>query len=303
MIYPSDVRIVEVGPRDGLQNEPNHTSVDFRVEFIEKLIHCGFSTIEVGSFVSPKWVPQMADTDKVFERIRCTRNVSLVTLVPNLVGMQNAIRAGVKEIAVFVAASDSFSFKNTNCTVNESLERIKPVLEIAKENQIKVRGYISCVLGCPYEGDISPTQVVPLIEKLVEIGCYEVSLGDTIGIGNPKNTEVLLKAAKQTVEPNVIAVHFHDTYGRALPNILVALDCGITVFDSSTGGLGGCPYAEGASGNVATEDVIDMLERMGVSTGINLNELIDVTNFVFSHLQRPPLSRVSNAMLANRNRT
>lgn len=292
-----DVRLVEVGPRDGLQNEPEHTSAEFRAELVNQLSDCGLSTVEVGSFVSPKWVPQMASTDEVLDKVTRRDDVDLVALVPNMIGLDAAVAADVDQIAIFSAATESFSQKNINCSIAQSFERFKPVIEKSRQLNIPVRGYISCVLGCPYEGKVSPEQVVPVVEHLFELGCYEVSLGDTIGVGTISSTRSLLRALSGICEPASIAVHFHDTFGQALPNILIALEHGISVIDSSIGGLGGCPYAGGASGNVATEDVVYMLNGMGVNTGVNLNELLEVSEFVFSYLKRGPASRVASASL------
>lgn len=298
MNQPSEIRLVEVGPRDGLQNEPEHTSTDFRVELVNRLSACGLETLEVGSFVSPKWVPQMANTGDVLKKVRRNDEVSFVALVPNMMGLDAAIDAEVDEIAIFSAASETFSHKNTNCSIAQSFERFQPVVEKSRELGIPIRGYVSCVLGCPYEGKITAEKVVPVVERLFEYGCYEVSLGDTIGIGTANSTRDLLRAIAEIADLDSIAVHFHDTYGQALPNILVALDHDIRVVDSSIGGLGGCPYAKGASGNVATEDVVYMMDGLGVTTGVELNDLIDVSEFVFSYLNRRPASRVANALIS-----
>ncbi len=294
---PDFVRIVEVGPRDGLQNEPECTSEDFRSELINQLSTCGLKTIEVGSFVSAKWVPTMANTAQVLEKVKRLGDVSLLALVPNMTGMTDAIAARVDQIAVFSAASESFSQKNINCSIDESFERFRPVVAKAQELGIPVRGYVSCVLGCPYEGKIDCGSVVTVVERLIELGCYEVSLGDTIGVGTINTTRDLLRTLAGSVASESIAVHFHDTYGQALPNITVALDRGIRVIDSSIGGLGGCPYAPGASGNVATEDVIYMLNGMGLNTGVGLDDLLRVSAFICSHFNRRPMSRVANALL------
>ncbi len=293
------VRLVEVGPRDGLQNEAERTSAEFRAQLVNRLSNSGLSTIEAGSFVSPKWVPQMANTAEVFNLVARRDDVRLIALVPNSIGLENAVSANVDEIAIFTAASETFSKKNTNCSIDQSFERFRPVVEVALERGIAVRGYVSCVLGCPYEGQITTAQVIPVIERLFGLGCYEVSLGDTIGVGTINSTRQLLRAASEFFEMQSLAVHFHDTYGQALPNIAIALDHGIRVVDSSIGGLGGCPYARGASGNVATEDVIYMLEGMGIETGVDLDAIIDVTRFLFRHLKRRPASRVANALINN----
>ena len=291
-----EVRLVEVGPRDGLQNEQVNTSVEFRAELINRLSACGLNTIEVGSFVSPKWVPQMRDTHEVFNLIDRSGSTTFVALVPNMIGMSAALKSSVDEIAVFTAASETFSQRNTNCSIHESFHRIRPVMELAKDQKIPVRGYVSCVLGCPYEGKVTVEQVLTVVESLFGIGCYEVSLGDTIGVGTITGTHRLMKAVSRIVSVDSVAVHFHDTYGQALPNILTALEHGVTVIDSSIGGLGGCPYAKGASGNVATEDVIYMLAGMGIHTGISLDALVETSIFVADYLGKPPISRVSAAL-------
>jgi hydroxymethylglutaryl-CoA lyase len=296
IVYPKSVRIVEVGPRDGLQNEKSTVSVEMRVSLINQLSETGLKTIEAGAFVSPKWVPQMADTDKVYAAINKKSGVSYPVLVPNAKGMENAVAAGVKEIAVFAAASESFSQKNINCSIDESLERFKPVIEEAKKHGIKVRGYVSCVLGCPYEGEIKPAAVVKVAKALYEMGCYEISLGDTIGTGTPVKTRAMLQAVKKEIPAAALAVHFHDTYGQALANILVALEEGIAVVDSAVSGLGGCPYAKGASGNVSTEDVLYMLNGMGIETGVDIKKLAAAGRFIAETLHRPTVSKVAQAL-------
>ena len=296
MTYPQKIRIVEVGPRDGLQNEKNAVSVETKVTFIDMLSESGLATIEAGAFVSPKWVPQMADTDKVFAAIKKKPGVSYPVLVPNEKGMEGAIAAGVKEIAVFAAASESFSQKNINCTINESLERFATVIDAAKKHRMQVRGYVSCVLGCPYEGEIAPEAVVRVAKALFGLGCYEISLGDTIGTGTPAKTRALLLAVKKEIPAANIAVHFHDTYGQALANILVALEEGIAVIDSAAGGLGGCPYAKGATGNVATEDVLYMLNGMGLDTGVDLEKIAAAGRFIATAAGRPLVSKVGQVL-------
>lgn len=296
MTYPPKIRIVEVGPRDGLQNEKTAVSVDTKVAFINMLSDSGLQTIEAGAFVSPKWVPQMADTDQVLARITQKNGVAYPVLVPNAKGMESAIASGVREIAVFAAASESFSQKNINCTIAESLDRFAPVMADAKQHGIKVRGYVSCVLGCPYEGVIDPNAVAAVAQKLFAMGAYEISLGDTIGVGTPVKTRDLLRLVKQTIPLSAIAVHFHDTYGQALANILVALDEGISVIDSAAGGLGGCPYAKGATGNVATEDVLYMLHGMGIETGIDLDKIAAAGRFIAAALNRPLVSKVGQVI-------
>ncbi len=290
--YPKKVRLVEVGPRDGLQNEKSTVSVDTKVALIDKLSAAGLQSIEAGAFVSPKWVPQMADTDKVYAAIQKKPGVSYPVLVPNAKGMEAAVAAGVKEIAVFAAASESFSQKNINCSIAESIERFRPVMDEAKKHGIKVRGYVSCVLGCPYEGDIKHEAVVKVAKALHSMGCYEISLGDTIGTGTPEKTRALLQAVKKEVPVTALAVHFHDTYGQALANILIALEEGVSVVDSAAGGLGGCPYAKGATGNVATEDVLYMLNGMGIDTGVSLDKVAEAGRFIADALNRPLVSKV-----------
>ena len=300
MDTPPDVCIVEVGPRDGLQNESSSTSVNFRVDLINRLTACGFKFVEVGSFVSPKWVPQMSNTSEVLRRIERVPETTHVVLVPNLKGMNDALDSRVDEIAIFTAASETFSHKNVNCSIEETFNRFEPITKLAAQNDITVRGYISCVVGCPYEGKISTDKVIPIVERLLQIGCREVSLGDTIGVGTAQQVKQLLVEIGKVCSISQIAVHFHDTYGQALANILESLDYGVNVIDSSVGGLGGCPYAKGASGNVATEEVVYLLDGLGVRTGIQLDELVDVTEFVSRNLGKPPQSRVANAMIAKR---
>ncbi|MBI1216695.1 MAG: hydroxymethylglutaryl-CoA lyase [Alphaproteobacteria bacterium] len=295
--YPEKARIVEVGPRDGLQNEKNAASVETRIAFIDMLSDAGLQSIEAGAFVSPKWVPQMAETDKVLAGIDKKPGVSYPVLVPNEKGMEAAIAAGATEIAVFAAASESFSKKNINCAIAESLERFKPVMESAKAHGIKVRGYVSCVLGCPYEGEIAPDAVARVAKELYDMGCYEISLGDTIGTGTPVKMRALLKAVTGAGVPlQALAVHCHDTYGQALANILTALEEGVAVIDSATGGLGGCPYAKGASGNVATEDVLYMLNGMGIETGVDLDKLAAAGRYITQAVQRPLVSKVGQVL-------
>jgi hydroxymethylglutaryl-CoA lyase len=295
MTFPTAVKIVEVSPRDGLQNEAEIIASDIKIQFINMLSDTGLSVIEATSFVSPKWIPQLSDHAEVFKAIDKNPKISFPVLVPNVKGLQKALEVGVKEIAVFTTPSEEFSQHNTNCSVADSLERIADVLAIAKQHQLKVRGYLSCVLGCPYEGDISPQAVADMAEKLVALGCYEVSLGDTIGVGTPFKTKILLDTVLKKVPLEKLAVHFHDTYGQALVNIYVALEQGIQVIDSSVSGLGGCPYAKGASGNVATEDVLYMLNGMGIQTGVDLKKLISAGRFISEYLRCKPKSKVNLA--------
>lgn len=303
--YPRHVRIVEVGPRDGLQNEKTVVPTNVKINFINMLAEAGLKTIEVTSFVSPKWVPQMADHTEVLQGITKYPGVSYPTLVPNMKGLKAAMEAGVEEIAVFASASESFSQKNINCSIEESIQRFSEVTKFAVKSGIRVRGYVSCVCGCPYQGAVKPEEVARVASALRSMGCYEISLGDTIGVGTPGSVRALLTLLLEAngdgtqegkFSPSELAVHFHNTYGQALPNVLTALEFGIKVVDASTGGLGGCPYARGASGNVATEDLVYMLEGMGVSTGVNLPKLLEAAYYISSAIGRPPASHVAKAM-------
>jgi hydroxymethylglutaryl-CoA lyase len=296
MTYPVSVKIVEVGPRDGLQNEKTSLDTDARVELITQLANTGLSFIEAGSFVSPKWVPQMAGSDEVFCRLPVATATTYAALTPNMQGLERALECGVKEVAVFAAASESFSQKNINCSIADSIDRFVPVMEKAYNSGIAVRGYISCVLGCPYEGNIRPDQVAEVADKLLSLGCYEVSLGDTIGVGTPGSTAALLSTLLTQLPADKLAVHMHDTYGQALANILVALQQGIAVVDSSVAGLGGCPYAQGASGNVATEDLVYMLNGLGIEHGVDLEKLIAAGNMICAKLDRANGSKVARAI-------
>ena len=295
MTYPLSVKIVEVGPRDGLQNEKTSLDTDTRVELITQLANAGLSYIEAGSFVSPKWVPQMAGSDEVFCRLPVTTATTYAALTPNMQGLERALECGAKEVAVFAAASESFSQNNINCSIADSIDRFVPVMEKAYNSGIAVRGYISCVLGCPYEGNIRPDQVAEVADKLLSLGCYEVSLGDTIGVGTPGSTAALLSTLLTQLPADKLAVHMHDTYGQALANILVALQQGIAVVDSSVAGLGGCPYAQGASGNVATEDLVYMLNGLGIEHGVDLKKLIAAGNTICAKLGRANGSKVATA--------
>ena len=295
MSLPSHVRLVEVGPRDGLQNEAQPISVADKVRLVDALSAAGLSYIEVGSFVSPKWVPQMAGSAEVFAQIQRKPGVTYGALAPNLRGFEDALAAGVKEVAVFAAASEAFSQRNINCSISESLERFAPIMAAAKQHGISVRGYVSCVLGCPYEGQIAPEQVAAVARELYAMGCYEVSLGDTIGTGTAGATRRLFDVVGAQVPREKLAGHFHDTYGQAIANIYASLLEGINVFDSSIAGLGGCPYAKGASGNVATEDVVYLLDGLGIDTGIDLQALIGAGQQISSVLGRPTGSRVAKA--------
>lgn len=293
---PREVQVVEVGPRDGLQNEKTNLSVNDKIELIDALSKTGLKRIEAGSFVSPRWVPQMANSDEVLKGIDRAPDSTYSALTPNLKGFELAMAANAQEVAVFGAASESFSQKNINCSIDESLERFTPVLEAAKGKGIPVRGYVSCVLGCPYEGEINVADVVKVSETLLNMGCYEISLGDTIGVGTPLRTKHLLEACFASIPKDKIAVHFHDTYGQALANALTALDMGVRIFDSSVAGLGGCPYANGASGNVASEDLIYMLHNMGIDTGVDLNALLKVGQDISAKLTRSNGAKVGMAL-------
>lgn len=295
---PTKVKIVEVGPRDGLQNEAKLISAEDKIKLIEALANAGVSYIESGSFVSPKWVPQMATSTDVFANITRLDNVTYAALTPNMKGYQAAIDVNADEVAIFGAASESFSQKNINCSIAESLERFAPIMKAAKAANIKVRGYVSCVVGCPYEGDIAPEQVAMVAEKLYQMGCYEISLGDTIGVGTPASVTEMIRAVSARVPLDKLAVHFHDTYSQALTNIYAALQMGISVVDSAIAGLGGCPYAKGASGNVATEDVVYLLHGLGIETDINFEKLLEAGWFISEKLNKPSVSKVSSAYLA-----
>ncbi|MGS2720663.1 hydroxymethylglutaryl-CoA lyase [Paraglaciecola aestuariivivens] len=297
-MLPKAVKIVEVGPRDGLQNEKGIVPLAAKVALVEQLAKAGCSVIETGSFVSPKWVPQMADSAEVFQQINRLPDVTYSALTPNLKGFEAALAAQADEVAIFAAASESFSQKNINCSIEESLARFVPLIERAKAQNIPVRGYVSCVLGCPYEGDIEPQKVAQVSQTLLDMGCYEISLGDTIGVGTPVKTQQMLETVLAQIPAEKLAVHFHDTYGQALANILVALQLGIAVVDSAVSGLGGCPYAKGASGNVATEDLVFMLNGMQIETGIDLNQLTQAGLAMMQALGRPTQSKVAQALSA-----
>ncbi len=296
MPFPENVKIVEVGPRDGLQNETQILSIEQRIKFIQSLASSGLRHIEAGSFISPKWVPQMANTAGVLSGLELDADIHYPVLVPNLRGMQDALAAGAREVAVFAAASETFSQKNINCSIDESIDRFTEVFMLAEAHDIRVRGYVSCVLGCPYEGEIEVQQVVAVSRQLYELGCYEISLGDTIGAGTPLKTRTLIEAVAQNIGIENIAVHFHDTYGQALANIYTALQLGIRSIDSSVAGLGGCPYAEGASGNVASEDVVYMLNGMGINTCIDIDKLAASGRTICEQLGIPVRSKVSLAL-------
>ncbi|WP_420971428.1 hydroxymethylglutaryl-CoA lyase [Bradyrhizobium sp. B120] len=300
------IHIVEMGPRDGLQNEKTPVSVEARIAFVEALVAAGLKTVEVGAFVSPKAIPQMASSDQVLRGVSQIKDkfkdAEFHVLVPNEKGYDAARAAGARVVSVFAAASEGFSRANINCSIAESIERFKPVLARAKADGVKVRGYISCVLGCPFDGEIKPKAVADLAMTLWDLGCYEISLGDTIGVGTPLKAKEMLRAVGAELPVGNLAMHFHDTYGQALANLYAGMEEGVRVIDAAAGGLGGCPYAPGATGNVATEDVVYMLEGMGVRTGIDMEKLLAATNEVAGLLGRPPVSRVASALNAKRKR-
>ncbi len=298
MRLPTHVRMVEVGPRDGLQNEAVAIDVATKVALVERLADAGLMSVEAGSFVAPKWVPQMADTDQVMARIKRKPGVSYPVLVPNMKGFEAALAAKADEIAIFAAASESFSKRNINCSIAESLVRFAPVAEAAKQAGMRVRGYVSCVLDCPYEGPIAAAQAAEVARRLYQLGCYEVSLGDTIGTGTPHRAQALVDATAEHIPRGAIAVHFHDTYGQALANIYACLERGIATVDSAVAGLGGCPYAKGASGNVASEDVRYMLGGLGIATGVDLGALAAAGRFACHALGRAPAGRAAQALAA-----
>lgn len=296
MTIPGKVRIVEVGPRDGLQNEKATVPAEVKIELIHRLADSGLNYIESGAFVSPKWVPQMADSAAVMAGIKRAANVTYPVLVPNEKGMDAALAAGVQEIAVFASASEPFSEKNINCSIAESLERFAPVMAMARDHGVQVRGYVSCVVGCPYQGMVRPEKVAEVATRLYEMGCYEISLGDTIGVGTPNLTQAMLYETVENIPMTSLALHCHDTYGQALANIYAGLQMGVAVIDSSVAGLGGCPYAKGASGNVATEDVLYMLNGLNIETGVNLDAVVDAAWFISDFLGRAPNSKVATAI-------
>ena len=299
MTLPKKVQLVEVGPRDGLQSEDRTIALGAKLQLIDDLADAGHTYIEAGSFVNPQWVPQMADSAQVFAGIKRRTGVRYCALTPNLKGFERALAAGADEVAIFAVASETFSHKNINCSIEESLQRFSALMAAARHHKIPVRGYVSCVLGCPYEGEVAPQAVAELTDSLLALGCYEVSLGDTIGVGNAGSMERLLRVLLARFKPEQLAVHCHDTYGQALSNILVALQHGIHTVDASVAGLGGCPYAPGASGNVATEDVVYMLHGMGIDTGLSLDKLIAAGSRISATLGRVNASRVARARLAS----
>jgi hydroxymethylglutaryl-CoA lyase len=294
------VRIVEVGPRDGLQNEKQTVTTETKLELIERLAQAGLRAIEATAFVSPKWVPQMSDHSEILQRLNRHARVSYPVLAPNMKGYEAAVAAGAKEVAVFAAASETFSQRNINCSIAASMERFKPMFAAAKIDGIKVRGYVSCVVACPYEGPVAPEQAARVSSELFQLGSYEVSLGDTIGVGTPASVLRMLEAVAKQVPKERLAGHYHDTYGMAAANVLASYEFGLRTFDSSVSGLGGCPYAKGATGNVATEDVIYLLSGLGADTGVDLDKLIDTSAWISERLKREPGSKVTRAVLAKR---
>jgi hydroxymethylglutaryl-CoA lyase len=299
MSYPGKVKIVEVGPRDGLQNEKQVVPTEIKIELIERLAEAGVRVIEATSFVSPKWVPQMGDNTAVLQGIKRHPKTIYTALTPNLQGFDGAVQAGADEVAIFGAASESFSRKNINCSIAESLKRFEPVVSAASALEIPVRGYVSCVVGCPYEGAIAPEQVASVAKTLFDMGCYEVSLGDTIGVGNPASVQRMIEACAKAIPIGKLAGHYHDTYGMAIANIHASLQAGMSVFDASVAGLGGCPYAKGASGNVATEDVVYLLDGLGIETGIDLAKLAVIGDWISTAINRPNGAKAGRALCAS----
>lgn len=297
MTFPKQIKIVEVGPRDGLQNEPKTLPTAIKIEFINQLSKTGLSVIEATSFVSPQWIPQLADHTEVLTGIIKEPGISYPVLVPNLEGFESALAAGAREIAIFTAVSETFCHRNINCSIAESLERYSEVTHAALQHNIRVRGYISCALGCPFEGEVSSQTVALVAEQLHQLGCYEISLGDTIGVSTPRKSQAMVQKVLKYVPTGNIAVHFHDTYGQALTNIYACMELGVATVDSAIAGLGGCPYAKGASGNVATEDVVYMLNGMGIETGINIEALLKTSAYVCEVLGIKPRSKAANALL------
>jgi len=298
MNRPSFVRLVEMGPRDGLQNEPAPVATDIKIALIERLAAAGLKAVEAGSFVSPRWVPQMADSAEIYRRIKRLPGVSYPALVPNLKGLEAALEAGIEEAAVFVAASEGFSQRNIACSRAESLERLAPVAKEALARGLRLRGYVSCIIACPYDGPVAPEQVAEMSERLVEMGCYEVSLGDTIGVGTADAVKRVIEAVAARIPRERVAMHFHDTYGQGVANVLASLYQGVSVFDSSVAGLGGCPFAKGATGNVATEDVLHLLQGLGIETGVDLTAVAETGAWISAELGRPNGSRAGRALLA-----
>jgi hydroxymethylglutaryl-CoA lyase len=300
MTLPDKVKIVEVGPRDGLQNEKETISADVKIELVDRLTDAGFANIEAASFVSPKWVPQMATSAEVMEKIRRKPGVIYSVLTPNMKGFEAALAAKADEVVIFGAASEAFSQKNINCSIAESIERFRDVAQAAKQHNIRLRGSISCSFGCPYQGEVPADSVADVVRRMRDLGCDEIDIADTIGVGTPKKVQAVLQRAISEFPIERLSGHFHDTYGQALANIYASLEVGISIFHSSVAGLGGCPYAKGATGNVATEDVLYLMNGLGIETGIDLDAVVDAGQFISQHLGRKPVSRVSNAIAAKR---
>jgi hydroxymethylglutaryl-CoA lyase len=297
---PRKVKIVEVGPRDGLQNEKTLIAAEVKIELVDRLSDAGFANIEATSFVSPKWVPQMADAQQVMATIRRRPGTIYSVLTPNMKGFEGALTARADEVVIFGAASEAFSRKNINCSIAESIERFAPVAKAAKDNGLRLRGSISCALGCPYQGEVTPEAVVDVVQRLAALGCDEIDVADTIGVGTANRVKAVMEAAAGVFPLERISGHFHDTYGQALANIYAAMEVGVSIFHSSVAGLGGCPYAKGATGNVATEDVVYMLQGLGIETGLDLDRIVDAGQFISTHLGRKPVSRAGNAIAAKR---
>ena len=300
MVIPDKIKLVEVSPRDGLQNEKQPISTEVKIQLIERLADAGFVNVESTSFVSPKWVPQMADGAQVLAGIARRQGTVYSVLAPNMQGFDGALGAGADEIVIFGAASEAFSQKNINCSIAESIARFEPVAEATKAAGLRLRGSISCALGCPYQGDVEPAAVVDVARRYLELGCDEIDVADTIGVGTPAKVGRVMKAVTEIVDPARIAGHFHDTYGQALANILASLQAGVSIYHASVAGLGGCPYAKGATGNVATEDVLYMLHGMGIETGIDLDAVVDIGQWISGHLDRKSSSRAGNALAARK---
>jgi hydroxymethylglutaryl-CoA lyase len=297
---PKSVRIVEVGPRDGLQNEPQTIPAEVKIELVDRLSKAGFPNIEAASFVSPKWVPQMATSSEVMAGIHRRAGTVYSALVPNMKGFDAALAAGVDEVVIFAAASEAFSQKNINCSIAESIERFRDVAEAAKANKLRLRGALSCAFGCPYQGEVGVDSIVDVVQRLRDLGCDEIDIADTIGVATPRHVQTVMQRAADAFPIERLSGHFHDTYGQALANIYASLEVGITIFHASVAGLGGCPYAKGATGNVATEDVLYMMQGLGIATGIDLDAVVDAGQFISRHLGRPAASRAGNAIAAKR---
>ncbi|MCH4225931.1 MAG: hydroxymethylglutaryl-CoA lyase [Alcaligenes faecalis] len=300
MSYPSRVKIVEVGPRDGLQNEKEFIPTDIKVELVNRLSHAGFVNVEAASFVSPKWVPQMADGAEVMATIDRRPGTIYSALTPNMRGFEGALAAKADEVVIFAAASEAFSQRNINCSIEESLERFAPVAQAAKEAGMRLRGSISCSFGCPYEGAVAPANVLKVGQRLIELGCDEIDVADTIGVGTARQVYEVMRMVTEHIDPVHVSGHFHDTYGQAIANIVAAMQAGIHIFHSSVAGLGGCPYAKGATGNVATEDVLFLMQGLDIETGIDLNAVVDTGQWISAHLKRKSASNAGNALAARK---